>query len=191
LGFITDFADQAVMLPLVATIAVALLVQGWWRGAAAWTLAVCATFGAMLALKIVFLACAYGFIDIRTPSGHVAAATLVAGGLAGLLVRRRATVVPLAALAALIIGVSRLVLGAHSVPEVVVGAMVGLAGAVTLQWLAGPPPPRFNVRRIGGVALLVVVIFHGLHLPAEAEIRANAWRIAQMLGVCRVDQARP
>src|SRR5580700_3091621 len=59
--FITDFADQAVILPLVFAIGIALLVQGWRRGAAAWTLAVLATFATMLVLKLVFMACATSF----------------------------------------------------------------------------------------------------------------------------------
>ena len=114
--FITDFADQAVILPLVLAIGIALLAQGWRRGAAAWAVVVVATFAAMLALKLVFLACSasFGTGDIRTPSGHVAAATVVAGGLAALLLRRRAAVLALAALAAVVIGISRLALGLHS-----------------------------------------------------------------------------
>lgn len=190
--FITDFADQAVMLPLAVAIAAALLAQGWWRGAGAWTVAVCGTFGAVLALKVVFLACTVsGPVEIRTPSGHVAAAAVVAGGLASLLVRHRVSVLPLAGLAAVVVGVSRLVLGAHSLPEVVVGALVGLAGALGMVWLAGPVPERLNARRIGLAAVLVLAVFHGLHLPAEAEIRGNAWRFAQMFGVCQGDQTRP
>ena len=48
--FLTDFADQAVILPLALAIGIALLMQGWRRGAAAWAAAVFATFAAMLAL---------------------------------------------------------------------------------------------------------------------------------------------
>lgn len=191
--FITDFADQAVILPLALAVAIGLLAQGWWRGAGAWTLAVCATFGLMLVFKIAFLACTHVFgpVDVRTPSGHVAAATVVAGGLATLLLRRRMMVLPLAGLAAIVIGVSRLVLGVHSLPEVVIGALVGLVGAVGLLWLAGPVPPRLNARRIGLIAVVMMLVFHGLHLPAEAQISANAWRFAQMFGVCQADQVRP
>jgi hypothetical protein len=34
--FVTDFADQAVVLPLALTICLALAVAGWRRGALAW-----------------------------------------------------------------------------------------------------------------------------------------------------------
>jgi membrane-associated phospholipid phosphatase len=189
--FITDLADQAVILPLVLAIGIALLAQGWRRGAAAWAVTVVATFAAMLALKLAFLACSQslGTPAIRTPSGHVAAATVVTGGLAALLLRRRVSVVPVAVLAAGVVGISRLVLGAHSLPEVGIGAAVGLAGAVTLPLLAGPPPV-LDVGRIAIIAIATVATFHGLHLPAEAHIRATAYRVAQMLSVCQSDDVR-
>jgi membrane-associated phospholipid phosphatase len=190
--FITDFADQAVILPLVLAIGIGLLLQGWGRGAIAWAFAVVATFAAMLALKLLCMACAssFGTSDLHTPSGHVAAATVVTGGLAALLLRRHATVLPLAALAALVVGVSRLALGAHSLPEVALGAVVGLAGAYALQWIAGPPPANLNVRRIVGIAGVTVVVFHGMHFPAEAHIRATAFRFAQSFAVCQPDGTR-
>jgi len=99
-------------------------------------------------------------------------------------------VLPVAALAAVVVGVSRLVLGAHSLPEVALGAVVGLIGAIVLPLLAGPPPAALNVRRIAIVAAAIVVAFHGLHFPAEAHIRATAVRVAHMLAVCQSDDVR-
>ena len=187
--FITDFADQAVILPLVLAIGIALLMQGWRRGAFAWWLVVLATFAVTLALKLVFLACSadLGMPGIRTPSGHVAAATVVGGGLAALLLRRRGLAMPMAVLAAAVIGVSRLVLGLHSLPEVMLGAAAGLAGAWALICLAGSPPPALDARRVALIALLVAVLFHGFHMPAEAHIRGLAWRAAQYFSVCQSD----
>ena len=176
------------MLPLALAIGIALFMQGWRRGAAAWAVAVLATFAAMLALKVLFLACSgsfFGTPDVRTPSGHVAAATVVAGGLAVLLLRWRHAALLVAAMAAGVIGISRLALHMHSPAEVMIGASVGLAGAWTLLLLAGRPPPDLNGRRIAVIAVAVVVLFHGLHLPAEAHIRGSAWRLAQMLSVCQ------
>ncbi len=141
----------------------------------------------MLVLKLLFLACStsFGTADLRTPSGHVAAATVVTGGLAALLLRRRATVLPLAALAAIVIGISRLLLGVHSLPEVVFGAAVGLVGATTLMLLAGRPPHGLDPRRIVLTGAAIAVLFHGLHMPAEAHLRGTALRFAQMLAVCQ------
>lgn len=182
----TDFADQAVILPLVLAVAVALAVQGWRRGALTWLLVVAAVFSATLFAKLSFLACSplFGPLDVHSPSGHVAAATVTVGGLAAMLTRRRSTVLPAAILAAAVIGMSRLVLGAHSFPEVVIGACIGLAGAAALPHFAGPPP-RLRPVPLAIVVVLVSMIFHGLHLPAEAAIRHTAFRAAQYIPACR------
>ncbi|HEX4173024.1 MAG TPA: phosphatase PAP2 family protein [Acetobacteraceae bacterium] len=190
--FITDFADQAVILPVVVAIGITLLAQGWRRGAAAWVGAATGTFALMLLLKLVFIACplSLGTGGLRTPSGHVAAATIVAGGLAALLLRRPRPALIAAVFAAVVIGVSRLALGAHSTPEVMVGAGVGLAGALALIGAAGTPPEHLDGRPVAIVAVVVALVFHGLHLPAEAHIRSTAWRISHLLGVCQSDELR-
>ena len=54
--FLTDFADQAVILPLVFAIAAALAIQGWIRGAVVWLSVIFVTFGTILVLKLFFLA---------------------------------------------------------------------------------------------------------------------------------------
>jgi len=177
--FLTDFADQAVILPLVMAIAVTLFLQ-WRRGAIAWIVVTGGTFATMLILKLGFLACSQGYL--RTPSGHVAAATVVAGGLAMLLMRWRHSVLPLALLAAIVIGVSRIVLGAHSLIEVNVGATVGLIGAGALLWIAGPVPDGLKVNRIAIVAIIVISLMHGLRLPAEARIKSLAQHVQVVLG---------
>jgi membrane-associated phospholipid phosphatase len=185
--FLTDFADQAVILPMVLAVSGVLAAQGWRRGAVAWLAAIAGTSVTMLALKLAFLACSpvFGPADMRSPSGHVAAAAVVAGGLAALLLRGRASVLPVAALAGVVIGVSRVALGMHSVPEVVLGALVGLAGAAALAWLAGPPPPGLRLARLVGVVVLVAALCHGLHLPAEAAIRHTALNAARFVAACQ------
>lgn len=184
--YLTDFADQAVILPLVLATAFALAVQGWRRGALIWLIVVAATFAATLALKLVFLSCSplFGPIDVHSPSGHVAAATVVAGGLAAMLSRRRVSILPAAMLAAIVVGVSRLVLGLHSLPEVVIGALIGLTGAAALLRFAGAPP-RLKIAPLITIIVVVAALFHGLHLPAEAAIRHTAFRAAQFIPACR------
>jgi membrane-associated phospholipid phosphatase len=174
--FLTDFADQAVVLPLVAAVSVVLAAQGWWRGALAWLFVVALTFGVVLVLKLGFLACApvFGPYAIRSPSGHTAAASVVAGGLAALLTGRQRAVLCIALLAAFIIGSSRLELGFHSLPEVVIGAFTGISGAALLARLAGPPPVRRRRISVLAVAFVVAMLLHGMRLPAEAAI----WRIS-------------
>jgi hypothetical protein len=184
--YLTDFADQAVVLPLVVAVAVALAAQGWRRGAAVWLFTVGATFATTLAAKLAFLSCAplFGPLDIHSPSGHTAAATVVAGGLAVMLTRRQASIIPAALLAGAVIGVSRVALGAHSLPEVCIGAAIGLLGAATLMRLAGPPPPLRPLLLLGVIAAVALPL-HGMRLPAEAAIRDTAASMTGFLPACR------
>jgi membrane-associated phospholipid phosphatase len=185
-NYLTDFADLAVILPLVFAVAIALALQGWRRGAVIWLIVVAGTFGTMLALKLIFLSCSPVFdpLDVHSPSGHVAAATVVTGGLAAMLSRRRRSILPAAVLAALVIGVSRLVLGVHTLPEVIVGALIGLVGAAVLLRFTSPPP-RLRIAPLIAVIVVVAVLFHGLHMPAEAAIRHTAYRMTQFIPACR------
>ena len=184
--YLTDFADQAVILPLVFAVAIALALQGWRRGALTWLIVVAGTFAATLAAKLIFLSCTpvFGPLDVHSPSGHVAAATVVTGGLAAMLTRRRNSILPAAVLAAIVISVSRLVLGMHTLPEVILGALIGLTGAAALLRFAGPPP-RLRIAPLIAVIVVVAAVFHGLHLPAEAAIRHTAFRAAQFIPACR------
>jgi membrane-associated phospholipid phosphatase len=183
-SYLTDFADQAVLIPIVLSVAVALAAQGWRRGALVWLIVVAGVFTTTLVFKLMFLTCSpvFGPIDIKSPSGHVAAATVVSGGLAAMLTRRRTSILPAAVLAAFV--VSRVVLGMHSVPEVAVGALIGLAGAVALLRFSGPPP-RLRIAPLVAVVVVAAALFHGLHLPAEAAIRHTAFRAAQYIPACR------
>jgi membrane-associated phospholipid phosphatase len=183
-AFLTDFADQAVLLPLAFIVAGCLAISGWWRGAVAWLLGIGATLAAMLFLKIGFIACGPDDI-LRSPSGHTAAAAVVCGGLMAVLGDDRRLAVPAAVLAALLIGISRFALGAHTPLEILVGAATGIAGAWLVVRFAGPIP-KFRRNRIVIAALLVVVLLHGMHMPAEAHIRGLAERVAQYLPACRV-----
>ena len=174
--FLTDFADQAVVLPIVAAVAIVLAALGWRRGALAWLGVTGLTFGVILLLKLSFLACGpvFGPWALHSPSGHTAAASVVAGGLVAILAGSRLAVLLAAGLAAIAIGMSRLELGYHSLPEVAIGAVAGVGGAVLLAHLAGRPPRPRPVPLLA-VAVVVAVLLHGMHLPAEAAI----WRASR------------
>jgi membrane-associated phospholipid phosphatase len=184
--FLTDFADEAVVLPLALAVGVALLALGWRRGAAAWAFAVAATLAVMLVFKLACWAC--GPPLLRTPSGHAAAAAVISGGLALILgrsdhPRRRALLT--ATLAAVVIGTSRLLLGAHSLPETLAGGAVGIAGAWLLARLAGPRPQALRARWVAAVVVVVLLLLHGSRLPAETQIGGLAFDLAREFGVCR------
>jgi membrane-associated phospholipid phosphatase len=184
--YVTDFADMAVVLPLVIAVASILLVQGWRRGAWVWLVVVAGTFAATLGCKVIFLGCSpvFGPLLGHSPSGHVAAATVVAGGLAAFMTRRGSSVLPVAVVVALVIGLSRLVLGFHTLPEVIVGGLIGLTGAAMLRRFADPPV-RLRVSPLVLAVVVVALVFHGLHMPAEAAIRHTAFRMTVWIPACR------
>src|SRR5882757_9903695 len=185
--FLTDFADQAVVLPIVAAIAILLAARGWWRGALTWLGVIAVSFGVVLVLKVGFLACGpvFGPWTLRSPSGHTAAASVLAGGLVALMSGRRWAVLLAASLAAAVIGTSRLALSVHSVPEVCIGAVAGVAGAWALCVLAGPPPPRRPVSLLA-VGVVLAMLLHGLRLPAEAAIGRASTGALNFVPACRV-----
>jgi len=182
--FLTNVADGAVLLPIAFVVAVLFALIGWRRGLIAWTAAIGATLGLTFALKLAFLVC--GELGpggaVRSPSGHAAASAAIYGGLLAIVVGhlsgRSRWALPCATLIAVVIGASRVILGVHTVPEVLLGGGVGILGALAVARLAGPPPATLPIRRVGALVVLIVVLFHGLLMPAEAAIRqiaADVW----------------
>ncbi|MBV8525392.1 MAG: phosphatase PAP2 family protein, partial [Acetobacteraceae bacterium] len=173
--FLTDAADQAVLLPLMLAIAAILAARRWWRGLIAWVSCTLCVSALMLVLKLVFTVCgaSLGFSHIRSPSGHTAAAAVVYGGLLALGAGRLMAGLISAGLG-LVIGITRVTLGMHTVEEVIIGGLVGVAGAVALEYLAGTRPPRLRGWPLAAVTLAVLIAFHGLHLHAEPVIHRAA-----------------
>jgi membrane-associated phospholipid phosphatase len=192
--YITDFGDQAVVLPLAIAIALLFALSEWRRGAFAWTAAIGGTLGLILFMKLSFLACAHLVPEarLRSPSGHTAAAAVVYGGLIAMVIRSTwdnkrwalpCTVV-IAALVAVIFGASRVILGLHSIAEVLVGGAIGVGGAVSYVVLAGTPVGTVRILRVVPVSLLAVIMLHGFHMPAEAAIKSaaiNLWPFSECI----------
>jgi membrane-associated phospholipid phosphatase len=189
--FLTDFADLGVLLPLTVLVALSLTLVGRRREALAWTVAIAGTFGAMLMSKllifIVFGSAAIG--GLRNPSGHTAAGIVVYAGLLTLVGERFAPRVRIALLAGAVFGAlfgfSRLALRYHTVADVLVGGIVGLAGVLVLAKLAGPrraAAPAHGLAVVAAVSLLAVLTLHGTKLHAEAAIRSIAAEVRSGVG---------
>lgn len=177
--FLTDFADQAVVIPLAVAVAVALLAAGWRRGAVAWIVVIPATLLTVMAAKMFVVTCGplLPLHGLRSPSGHTASAAAVYGGLLSLLLpeprrglRRVIAVVLIAGMFAIIFGGTRLALHVHTRADVVAGALLGIAGALVLARLAGPRPAGMRATVPLATALAVVLVFHGQHIRAEDKI---------------------
>jgi membrane-associated phospholipid phosphatase len=169
LYILTDFGDAAVTLPLAG----AVLCWLAWRAsrlAAWWALSVALCVGLTAATKIYFYGCP-PVSDIRSPSGHTALSVLVYGALAMMAAwsgGTRTRLAPMIIGAALIvtIAVSRLVLNAHSVPEVVLGLAIG---AASLALFGGRY--RCSVQaKVWPLLIatgLLMIVLHGQQLHAE------------------------
>jgi membrane-associated phospholipid phosphatase len=184
--FVSDFGDQAVILPLAVAVGLALLLAGWRQGAVAWVLAVAGTLAAVLLGKILATACVHvlAIADLRSPSGHTASAAMVYGGLIALLLpepprglRRWMAAFVLAAAFAVVFGGTRLALHVHTPADVVAGACLGIAGALALSRLAGPRPEGVRAAMPLAAALAVALLLHGRHLHAEEMIDRYSCRL--------------
>lgn len=183
--YLTDFADQGVTLPVLALILLTFALLGWPRGALAWVCVLGTALGLVLLLKLGLRACGSEVPAWLpgNPSGHVASATAIYGGLAAIaLGRGRAALLP-ALLIAVVVAATRVGLGVHTVADVIAGALIGLAAALALGRLAGPRPAgRRWLAPL--VALTVAAVLHGTHLDAEAAIRALAARLSPAITAC-------
>jgi membrane-associated phospholipid phosphatase len=170
---LTDFGDAAVLLPLAAVLLGWLLLSRAPWAAAWWAAAIGVCAGLTASLKILFYGCPPAS-DLHSPSGHTSLSTLVYGAATLIIAvkagERRA---PLAIAAGtgliLAIALSRLLISAHSIPEIVIG--LGIGGAALALFGRGyrrnrPAAARLAPLLVAGVLLLLLL--HGNQLRAEA-----------------------
>lgn len=177
--FVTNFADQAVLVPSAIAVAIGFGVAGWHRGALAWSGVLACTWVSILLLK---LACLIGgplwVAGLHSPSGHTAGAAAAAGGFLGLIVRRRGGdwrwTIPISAGLATAIGLSRLALHVHTGLDVLVAGVVGVLSAAAVVVLAGPPPSQLRLSPIIGAVTAMILLLHGVQAPSERAIRRIA-----------------
>ena len=85
---------------------------------------------------------------------------------------------------AFVIGLTRLALHVHTVADVVLGGAIGMAGVALLSRLVGPRPPCLRAPWLLVPVCIVMLVFHGDRLQAEAGIRWFALDIWPF-SVCR------
>ena len=178
-AFVTDFADQAVLVPSAIAVVIGFGAAGWYRGALAWSSVLACTWASILLLKLACLLCGSIWVEgLHSPSGHTAGAAAAAGSFFGLIVRRQGGdwrwTFPISAGLATVIGLSRLALHVHTGLDVLVAGVVGVGGAMVLVMLAGPPPPRLRMSPIIAALAVMVLLLHGSQASAEATIQRIA-----------------
>ncbi|WEK49903.1 MAG: phosphatase PAP2 family protein [Candidatus Kaistia colombiensis] len=193
--FVTSFGGQGVILPILLLVTLILLASGQRRAAFWWAFSVVLVLGLVLVAKIAFIPCGGYFpgLDLRSPSGHAGASMAVYGGL-GVLVARLARTRALAGLAllcgfgvALAIAVTRVVLGAHTLSETVLGGAIGLIAPALLATRQDLflRPVRLKWIWLLVAPVVVVALLHGVELGAEPVIERVARELNALLGVCR------
>lgn len=195
LYLLTSFGDQGIILPFAGAVCVTLWLGGAGREARIWALAIGSALAATLVLKLGFLPCGHLIPQwqLRSPSGHAAASFAAYGGFAVLESRLRTqrwqrVLILTGGLAfAALIAASRVVLHAHTLPEVLLGSAVGLTVPAILIW-------KIKSFSRGTVAkplllalflpLILLIAFHGKTLPFEGLIASVAQSLARTLGIC-------
>jgi membrane-associated phospholipid phosphatase len=178
---ITDLGDSGLTASLTVILTLYLLHQGQRRAAFAMALSFAATSAFVTLGKIMLYShCAsYDVLSspLRSPSGHTAlslsvygaAALIVASSMTGLW---RAVLPAAALILAFLIGVTRVLIGAHSVADVVVGFVIGLVVlAVLWRYVLKDTEVRCAWRRVALICFLWCALLFGLHMPSEQIIK--------------------
>ena len=139
---VTALGDSAVLLPCIALIALWLLIPAATRYLAWRWLVLVASVIALVAInKLAFMGWLVSLpgLDFTGMSGHSALAMLVWPALGALVGRRRGAAIQalgglLGMLLALLVGVSRWVLHAHSPSEVLLGLALGALAGLVFLW---------------------------------------------------------
>jgi membrane-associated phospholipid phosphatase len=173
---LTNFGDLAVLLPLAGLITLWLLAIRQKSGFLWWLLALAFCVGGTAELKIYFYVCP-PFSDIHSPSGHSSLSVLVYGTLTLAVAvevtgwgRKIAAIA--GALFILSIAVSRLLVQAHSVPEIVIGLLIGTSALwlFATKYLSRPPVEP-HVRPLIAMAVTFMMLLNGHELRAESFLR--------------------
>ncbi len=178
LHLVTDLGDAALLLPASLGLLCYFLYLRSRAAAFAWASAVGLCIALTILAKLSIMACGdwLSIFDVRSPSGHTSlSAMFYSGGALAVSAQRdqRTSRLLLAAsvLLVVVIAVSRVLVSAHSVGEVVLGLAIGGIG---VAWFARAaetgrlPAMAWQPMALGFVAL--ALLLHGLHLTLEGPL---------------------
>jgi PAP2 superfamily len=172
---ITRLGGAGLTLPLALTIALWLALGYTWRLAAGWLAIIATAVGIVALTKIAFLGWGVGVRewDFTGVSGHAMLSTAVYPvGLFLTLLPTRASVrvlgVVLGMAAGIAVGLSRIVLDAHSPSEAVAGCIIGALAAVlfvSCAWDARPG--KLSAVPVAVSLLMLAVALHDVRVPTQ------------------------
>ncbi|MGS0742620.1 phosphatase PAP2 family protein [Glaciimonas sp. GG7] len=172
---ISNLADTNVLLPAAAVCAAWLLFGRAWRMSLLWSFLFATGLVLVAMTKIAFVGWGIGIrsLDFTGFSGHAMRATAVMPVLFYLLLQKapplaRLSGVVLGLALGVIIGISRLVVHAHSVSEAVTGCLVGAVVALSFFWFSRSMP-KPTLHRWLLVLTLIPVMLTVQAKPAPTE----------------------
>jgi len=176
---ITRLGSAGLILPLLAIVAAGLWMSNQKAAVRIWLMALALAVLATITSKVLFLGWGIGIaiLDFTGISGHALLASSVLPVFFNWLLatdqrRYSAAGVALGFLASMAVGVSRIVLGAHSGSEVVIAGVFGVAVSVlALDALEGP------VERPGFARLAPLVLFLALGTTTANYLPTHDWEV--------------
>lgn len=183
---ITSLGGAGMTLPLALAIALWLAVGYSWRLAACWLALLGAAIGVVTVTKIAFLGWGVGVreLDFTGVSGHSMLSTAVYPVVLFLMllparraIRLLGVVAGLAA--GIAVGLSRVVLSAHSPSEAVTGCVVGaLAALVFVRVAWNAEPGRLSALPVSVSMMVLAIAMHGVHVPTQRWVTHIALKVS-------------
>jgi membrane-associated phospholipid phosphatase len=197
MSHIGNLGHSAVLLPASLLFFGCLLWFGRRADAVAFGAALTVDLLATLVAKLVFHACgseipAFG---VESPSGHASFSGVFYGCLAlivaaGRPLWQRSGIYVGTALFVLLVGASRVVVEAHTLPDVVAGTFIGVIAILVFQALRGPSRPFVVPTRLmalgipASAVLALAILVFARHWTPEDLIESAGMRLDRMFGVC-------
>jgi len=183
---ITSLGGAGMTLPLAFAIALWLALGYSCRMAAGWLLLLGAAIGLVTVTKLAFLGWGVGVreLDFTGVSGHAMLSTAVYPVAFFLMLLPATRVIRLFGVvlglaAGVAVGLSRVVLSAHSPSEAVTGCLTGaLAALLFVRFAWNSEPGRLSALPVAVSMLVLAVLMHGVHVPTQRWVTHIALKVS-------------
>lgn len=197
---ITTLGNSLLLGTLALTLSIYLFVIGYRREPLAMMLGFFVPAAIIGFLKIAFYICDTNLWGIVSPSGH-AAISIGVFGLAAIILAKLCTgiwraLIPLTLVAlAMVIAVSRTILGMHTDGDVLIGSLIGVAVVIAIAKLVlsyrieTKPEEEAGKKKVHPaiICLLLIVVTvacYGIKLPSEKLMSSFAKQVRLSLPLC-------
>jgi membrane-associated phospholipid phosphatase len=187
---LTYFGNVAVLIPLCALLTVWIVAHVSRRAAVLWVACVCGVVAMTAFAKMLFAGCNYDVSHIHSLSGHTSFSVISYGGVAvvlsaGLQPWQRWAIALLYVCWVVGIGITRVLLHAHTPEEVVAGWVLGGAGAaIFLSLYRATERPKAAVVAAAAAVLVVIALLPPAHFSFESLLRWLGRWLVRRVPVC-------